>query len=208
MSRVVQTIGLVLLGALAAGGGAAYFLYQANTDRTALIAQAEEAKRQAIETATSGKAVADEANRKLDEASQEVTKAKARVAALEEERAWFAKAQILTPPRTVNAWKEWLNYSFGFSIRLPLTTTDVRNNDKGLDAGWIVIRPYAKEEVAMETAYVVQGKLLVGSKSETVWVFRVQSSGTITHILYVYPTARVTERTILDALSTLTFRDE
>jgi hypothetical protein len=208
MSRVIQTIGLLLLGAAAAGGGAAYFLHQANADRSALIAQAEEARRLATEATQSGKAVADEANRRLDEASQEVAKAQARVHALEEERDWFSKAEILMPPRATNYWKEWLNYTHGFSIRLPTNVTDVKNNAEGLDAGWIDVKPYTNETISLETSYIVGNRLLVGSKNETGWILRVQASGTITHVVFVYPDPHVNEKTILDALSTLTFRDE
>jgi hypothetical protein len=39
-------------------------------------------------------------------------------------------------------------------------------------------------------------------------MLRAQSNGKVTHLVYIYPNPRVNERTILDALSTLTFRDE
>lgn len=208
MRKTLNTIGLILLGALAAGSGAAFFLYQANADRTALIAKAEEARLKADEVARSGKAVTDEANRKLDAASQEITKAQARIKALEEERFWMAKAQTLTTSRFAANWKEWLNFSLGFTVRLPLNITDPKNDDTGFDAGWFVIRKYRDETIPLETAYVVKDRLLVGNKTETSWIFRVQSSAKITHLIYIYPNPRVTERTILDALSTLTFRDE
>lgn len=207
MGKVVHAIAYLLLGAVAAGGGAGFFLYQANNDRSALIAKAQEAQRKAEEVATNGKIVTDEANRKLQEAAEEVAKAQARVRALEEEREWFAKAQILTPPRTVSTWKEWLNYTHGFTVKLPLNVTAVKNNASGLDAGWIAIKPYTNETVALETAYAVNGWLLVGSKSETSWIFRVQTAGTIAHVVHVYPNPRVSEQTILNALSTLTFRE-
>lgn len=207
MGRVAQAILFLLLGAIAAGGGAGFFLYQANADRSALIAKAQEAQRKAEEVAINGKAVTDEANRKLEQAAEEVAKAQARVRALEEERRWFANAQILTPPRTVSTWKEWLNYTHGFTVKLPLNVTDVKNNANGLDAGWIAIKPYTNETIATETAYAVNGWLLVGAKSETSWVFRVQTGGTIAHVVYVYPNPRLSEQTILNALSTLTFRE-
>lgn len=208
MGRAAQAITYLLIGAAATGAGAAFFLYQTNADRSALIAQAEEAKRQVAEAVTTGKAVTDEANRKLDAAAQEVAKAKARVAALEEEREWLAKAQTLTTSRLAQSWKEWLNYTHGFTTKLPPTVTEPKNDSTGLDAGWIVIRPYRNETIALETAYVVKDHVLIGAKSDTSWLFRVQSSGNITHLVYAYPNVRVTERTILDALSTLTFRDE
>ncbi len=207
MGKMAQALAFLLLGAVAAGGGAGFFLYQANVDRSALIAKAQEAQRNAEEAAASGKAVTDEANRKLEQASEEVAKARARVRVLEEEREWFAKADILVPPRATQYWKEWLNYTHGFTVKLPLNITDVKNNESGLDAGWITVKPYMNETVAPETAYAVNGWLLVGSKSETSWVFRVQTAGTIAYLVYVYPNPRLSEQTIMNALSTLTFRD-
>ncbi|MCK9361264.1 hypothetical protein M0Q28_03465 [Patescibacteria group bacterium] len=208
MPRAVNAIGLILLGALAAGGGAAFFLYQANTDRLALIAKAEEARLIADEAARSGRTVTDEANRKLDAASQEIAKAQARIRALEEERTWLAKATTLTTSRIATTWKEWINFTLGVTVKLPPTVTDVKIADANLDAGWLVIKPYKDENISTDTAYLVKGHLLIGSKTETSWMFRVQSNANITHVVYVYPNPRVTERTILDALSTLTFRDQ
>ncbi len=208
MPRAVNAIGLILLGALAAGGGAAFFLYQANTDRLALIAKAEESRLIADEAARSGRTVTDEANRKLDAAAQEIAKAQARIRALEEERAWLAKATTLTTSRTALNWKEWINFTLGITVKLPATVTEPKNNELGFDAGWLVIKPYKNEIIPLETAYLVKGRLLVGTKTDTSWMFRVQSSANITHVVYVYPNPRVTEKTVLDALSTLTFRDQ
>ncbi|MCC6563806.1 hypothetical protein IT087_02855, partial [Candidatus Uhrbacteria bacterium] len=75
MRRALNAIALIVLGAIAAGIGAGFFLYQANADRTALIVKAEEARLIADEAARSGRSVTDEANRKLDAASQEIAKA-------------------------------------------------------------------------------------------------------------------------------------
>lgn len=201
-------MGLIFLGALAAGSGAAFFLHQANTDRTALIAKAEEARLKADEVARSGQAVTDEANRKLDAASDEINKAQARIRALEEERSWLAKATTLTTSRTALAWKEWINFTLGVTVKLPATITEPKNDETGFDAGWLVVKKYQNENIPLETAYLVKGRLLVGTKTATSWVFRVQSNGNATHLVYVYPNPRVNERTVLDALSTLTFRDE
>lgn len=208
MNRALQSILFLFIGAMAAGGGAAYFLYQANIDRTALIAQAEDAKRKAEEVAQSGRTVTDEANRKLEEAAIEIEKAKERVRVLEEERAWFAKAERLVAPRTVSTWKEWLNYSHGFSVKLPSNVSDVKNNANGLESPWLAIKPYNDEPIRAEVAYVVDNRLLVGSKDESGWILRVQSGGIVTHLVTLYPTPRVTEKTMMDALATLTFRDE
>ena len=208
MRKALSALGLILLGALAAGSGAAFFLHQANTDRTALIAKAEEARLKADEVTRSGQAVTDEANRKLDAASQEISKAQARIRALEEERNWLAKATTLTTSRTALAWKEWINFTLGVTVKLPVTVTEPKNDDTGLDAGWLVVKKFQNENIPLETSYVVKGRLLVGTKTATSWIFRVQSNGNISHLVYVYPNPRVAERTVLDALSTLTFRDE
>jgi hypothetical protein len=208
MSRAVNAIGLILLGALAAGGGAAFFLYQANTDRLALITKAEESRLIADEATRSGRTVTDEANRKLDAASEEIAKAQTRIRALEDERVWFAKATTLTTSRTATTWKEWISFTLGVTVKLPAYATSVEMNDTSLNAGWLVIKPYTNENIPAETAYLVKGHLLIGTKTETAWMFRVQSSANITHVVYVYPTPRITEKTILDALSTLTFRDQ
>ncbi len=155
MNRIAHAILFLLIGAVAAAGGTGFFLYQANEDRTALIAQAQEAQKKAEDVAKSGKAVTDEANRKLQQAAEEIAKAQARVRALEEEQVWFARAQTITPTRTVSTWKEWLNYTHGFTVKLPLNVTDVKNNASGLDAGWIAIKPYAGETIALDTSYAI-----------------------------------------------------
>lgn len=208
MSRAVNAIGLILIGAVAAGGGAAFFLYQTNTDRLALIAKAEEAHQIADEATRSGRTVTDEANRKLDAASEEISKAQTRIRALEDERAWFAKATTLTTSRTATTWKEWIDFPLGITVKLPTTVTSTIMDETGFDAGWLVVKPYNNETIPEEVAYLVKGHLLIGTKTETAWMFRVQSSANITHMVYVYPNPHLTEKTILDALSTFTFRDQ
>jgi hypothetical protein len=209
MGRAAQSITFLLIGAVAAASGTGYFLYRANTDRVELAAESETARAQADAAARSAQQLAEEANRKLAIASQEVAKAQERIRLLEEERDFLARAETLTRPRYVASWKEWVNVTHGFSVRLPLSAKEPDNDDRGLNTGSITIKPYdaSTEPTEQTTVYAVDGHLLIGTRSSEAWVFRVQSEGKSTHTILAYPSRTMTERTLLDILSTLTFRD-
>ncbi len=208
MGRATQAIGFLLIGATAAAGGTGFFLYRANVDRAALVQQSDDARAKADEAARASRALADEANRKLEAASQEVSKAQERIRVMEDEARLLAMATPLIRPKYVSMWKEWVSVPLGFSVRLPPTAGDPQFATSTFASDWLSIMKYDPEAVtSTESVYLVQGHLLAGVRTPTSWRFRVQSNGTSTLTVIAYPNQGANERTILDALSTLTFRE-
>jgi len=208
MGRMAQSLGFLCLGALAAGAGTAVVVYKANNDRSALIAQASEARAQAMEAAQTSQKVAEEANRKVETASQEVAKAQARIQALEDERRMVATSVPITKPKASVNWKEFVSIPLGFTIRMPTPAVDPQFTQTSFDAGWLLITKYNGEPVERDESYLVQNHLLIGSKTETNWTYLIQSNGEPTLLVRAYASQAVSNKLILDVLSTLTFRDK
>jgi len=208
MGRVAHALGFLTLGAIAAGAGTVVVVYKANTDRTALVAQAADAREQALEATQNSQKVAEEANRKVEAASQEVAKAQARIQALEDERRLVATAIPLTKPKASANWKEFVSIPLGFTIRMPTPTVDPQFTDTSFDAGWLLITKYNGDPVESDTSYLVQNHLLTGNQSTSSWNFIVQSNGEPTVLVRAFPNQNVSDKTILDVLSTLTFRQQ
>ena len=205
---MAQSLGFLFLGAVAAGAGTAVVVFKANHDRTALIAQASEARAQAIQAAQNSQEVVDEANRKVEMASQEVAKAQARIQALEDERRMLATATPISKPKASVNWKEFVSIPLGFTIRMPTPAVDPQFTQTSFDAGWLLITKYNGEPVERAESYLVQNHLLIGSKTDTSWTYLVQSNGEPTLLVRAYTSQAVSNKLILDVLSTLTFRDK
>jgi len=208
MGRVAQSLGFLCLGAVAAGAGTVVVVFKANADRTALVAQAEVARSEAQQAAQTSQKVVDEANRKVEAASQEVAKAQARIQALEDERRLVATAVPLTKPKASTNWKEYVSIPLGFTIRMQTPTVDPQFTQTSFDAGWLLITKYNGEQVVSDESYLVQNHLLTGSKTDTSWTFLVQANGEPSLLVRAFLSPAVTEKNVLDVLSTLTFRDK
>jgi hypothetical protein len=208
MGRMAQSLGFLCLGALAAGAGTVVVVFKANADRTALVAQAADAREQALQAKQTSQTVVDEANRKVEAASQEVAKAQARIQALEDERRLVATAVPLTKPKAISSWKEYVSMPLGFTIRMPAPTVDPQFTQTSFDAGWLLITKYNGDQVESDQSYLVQNHLLTGNQSTSSWNFIVQSNGEPTLLIRAFPSANMNGKTILDVLSTLTFHDQ
>lgn len=208
MGRATQAIGFLLIGATAAAGGTGFFLYRANVDRAVLVQRSEDARAKADEAARASQLIADEANRKLEAASQEVSKAQERIRVMEDEARLLAMATPLTRPKSVATWKEWVSVPLGFSVRLPPTAEDPVFATTTFASNWLSVMRFDPEVVtSTEAVYLVQGHLLAGVRTPTSWRFRVQSNGTSTLTIIAYPNQGASNQMMLDALSTLTFRE-
>ncbi|MEI7512641.1 MAG: hypothetical protein WCK01_04255 [Candidatus Uhrbacteria bacterium] len=207
MGRIAQSFALLTLGALAAGAGTVVVVYRANNDRSALISQAQQARAQAEETTRNTKDLVAEANKKVETAGQEVAKAQARIQALEVERRMLANAIPLTKPKTAAGWKEFVSMPLGFTISLPTPNVEPQFTQTSFDAGWLLISKYNGEPVAYDKSFLLQNHLLIGSSTETSWTYLIQSNGEPTMLIRAYTNANITDKTVLDVLSTLTFKD-
>jgi hypothetical protein len=208
MGRITQALGFLTLGAIAAGAGTAVVVMKANSDVTALQAQAFDARDQAAQAVASSRTLSDEANRKLESASQEIAKAQARIQALEDERRLIAKATGLMPPKAAANWKEFVSIPLGFTIRLPAPAVDPQFTDISFDAGWLLITKYAGESVDANESYLVKNRVIFGTSSSGTHTYVVQSDGNPDLLVRAFPNANVSDKRVLDVLSTLTFRDQ
>jgi len=213
MKKVLTIIGWILIGAIAAGIGTGFFLYQSNTDRAKLVAATEEAKRRSEELAQGSKKLAEEANTKLNTASEEIRSAQELIRQYDEEHALLAKADPLVRTRTSANWKEWINIPLGYTIRLPATFGNA-GNELLFDFDWLRIQPYdagreslwhAQASSTGDVVYFVDGHLLVGTRGNT-WILRDQSGASSTMLIWAEPKNIQDERILLEALATLTFR--
>lgn len=213
MAKSWSIFGWILLGAIATAIGTGYFLFQANTDRARLYEATEQARKQSEELSASSKKLADEANNKLDSASSEIKNAQELIQKYNEERDLLAKAEPLIRSRVSTNWKEWLNVPLGFSVRLPTTNANL-GDERFFDFGWLRIQPYdAFQEATLrgqatstgDITYFVDGRLLIGTRGSE-WILRDQSGASSTILIWAKPGSIQGERTLLEALSTLTFR--
>lgn len=234
MRRSIAVLFWILVGALASAGGVGYFFHQANVDRQRLTDEAQSSKDLLEKTKTASQQLADEANKKLADASQEVAKAQQALKTMQEERALQAKAVPLAKPdaRTLRGWPETVNLPLGISLRLP-STMQSTSTDGVLAAylrprfsyetvqQWLSISAYDKthesdlEQSLKETQsviYQVQNRFLIGVKGKLsdlpgmVYVLRVGNNATSTHLIWARTNAGVTDEKVLDVLSTLSFQ--
>lgn len=214
MSRPLSVIGYILLGALAAGIGTGFFLYKSNSDRASLVAASESARQRSEELAAASRKLADEANAKLDHASAEVRNAQELIKKYDEERVLLSKATPLSRTKLSANWKEWINIPLGYTLRLPVGTGNA-GNERFFDFGWMKIEPYDADREALlrsqssstsEVVYFVDGHLLVGTRGQN-WVIRDQIGASSTMLLWANPGSAQGEKTLLESLSSFTFRE-
>jgi len=181
-------LGWILAGALAASAGLGIFLYQANRDRAELVRLLQAAEARVKDAETSQRTTATEADQKIRQASEEVKRAEALLAALKEERDALTRAVTLTKSRTVASWKETVSLPLGVSLRTPSgfdalagQTSDGQTRlavyatpsptvPRTDTRAWLVITPYTEASKPIEQsitdgedrAYLVSGKLLIG----------------------------------------------
>jgi hypothetical protein len=213
MAKSWSIFGWILLGALATAIGTGYFLYQANSDRARLVDATEQARKQSEDLASASRKLADEANNKLTNASDEIRAAQELIRKYNEERELLAKAEPLIKTRASTSWKEWINLPLGYTLRLPPNNAN-SGNEMFFDFGWLRIQPYDPGREAMwrkqttttgDLVYFVDGHLLIGTRGNE-WILRDQSGASSTILIWAKPANALAEKNLLEALSTLTFR--
>ncbi|MCE9585814.1 hypothetical protein K8R04_00660 [Candidatus Uhrbacteria bacterium] len=213
MAKSWSIFGWILLGAAAAAIGTGYFLHISNTDRARLVEATEQARKQSEGLSAASKKLADEANQKLDTASDKIREAQNLIHKYDEERDLLARAEPLVRTRASTNWREWLNVPLGFSIRLPMPSGNA-GNELYFDFGWLKMEPYNPDREAIlraqttttaEAVYFVDGRLLIGT-SGTEWVLHDLSGASSTMLIWAKPGNAQAEKNFIESLSTLTFR--
>ena len=190
MKRAWSILLAVLLGAAVVGIGTGYFLHLANQDRQLLALEAENAKAAALRAQQEQQSAVEETNRKLQQASEEVTKAQSALKVMEWEKTLLPQAKPLVPPpsQTIQNWKLAISTSQGIALRFPPGSNVQQDDEKilsvvasgtvavasqAIDGPWIMVEPYSQNEksrlvsrlaTSTPTTYFVNGRLLNGRK--------------------------------------------
>jgi hypothetical protein len=234
MRRSIAILGWMMLGAFASSAGFGFVLYASNQDRARLIQEAATATQEANQLRAANDALVAEANQKLQQAEAQVAEALKIVKRYEEEKALLEQTEPLIKPsaRELRGWKEALSYGLGISVSVPPQSTAEESLDTLVALGpaslgratreqWMSIAKYNAEteksllanlQNASEQRYAVDNRVLVGVKGRLgdlpgdVYFFRVVQSGVPTHLIWARANGVVTDRQVLNALSTLTFK--
>ncbi len=187
MKRAWSILFSVLLGAIVVGLGTGYFLHLANKDRQLLALEAEQAKAEAAKAQLEQQDVVQQANLKLRQASEEVSKAQGAITALQEERRLLAIAKPLTPLPTqaMQGWNLIVSTSQNIALQFPPGSTAAQDDEKLLaiaisgtsitsqtnDGPWLAISPFDKANksrllarlaTSTEVTYFIKGNILHG----------------------------------------------
>lgn len=220
-----------MVGAFAAGSAIGYFLFRANHDRVRLAETVRKAEEQVDQVKAAQEKTAEDANRKVAEASAEVTRTQTLLKRYEEERALLLQAiPLRMDPRKLKTWSESVSYPLGVSIRLPPGMSAVQtdealvvgkaSNTSGTDQ-WLSISAYDKQAETELTnrlvdpvarVYVVNDRILNGVRGKMadlpgyVYLFDIIHNATSTHLIWARSGADITESKVLETLSSLAFR--
>lgn len=235
MRRYGSVILPILLGGFAVAAGMGFFLKKANDDRERLAEIAIQAEKESKKAQSAQELAIREANRKLDAANTEITKAQQTIQALQEERELVASAERLPLPdaRVLKGWKEAVSIGQGVSVKFP-TGNDIAENDKSAltiqrsvpmetlpseDPRWFSITPHdarlesellASFSTSSPVSYFVDGRLLLGRRG------RIGASSDDVFVLSVRAKGQTTHllwlrspktTSPLNILSTLDFKD-
>lgn len=214
MKRATPIFFAILLGAAATAIGMGIFLKLANDDRARLGAEIGAARAEAMQALKEKERIANEANKKVAAANDEVTKAQGVLQALEEEQRLLASAkQLLKPPaRDTRNWQSAISVPLGVSILVPPGTVIGTDDPQSLtaakrstssttsfDTRWFSLTRNDEraalelfDAIATGTArsYLVNGRLLIGkvgtlSTGGPLAVFRVRQAASSTHLLWI-----------------------
>lgn len=232
MRRATSIIIGIFLGALAAGVGVGFFLYQANHDRRRMAQELETTIEQAKLTREESERAILTANQKLLAADAEVSKAQNLIQLLEEEREFLAQAKVLGQPPNwaTKGWQEVVSLEQGISLKVP-TGNMVETNDQFSltvsqslnsyyqDPRWLSLTPYdAKTEneltLALATstpiAFLVGDKFLTGRQGtlagsgKKIYILKIRDGAESTHLLWIKDSLYGNK--VLDILATLRFK--
>lgn len=233
MRRSLNIMLWMLLGAIAAGGSAGFFLWQANQDRQYLIRDAQYARLEADQAKQLSDKAMSEANQKLDQAKEKEAQAKLIVQQYQQQQQLLKSAKPLSKPGALvtKGWSEYVSVPLRLSLKVP-TRNQAWDTTNGIAVGskntslnnltdqWLSIMPFdeqtdtslKKNFVRHETVvWYIDNHIVTGAKgsfgdaSNTAYLLEVMDGTTSTHLLWARTNQTVTEQRLLDTLSTLTF---
>lgn len=185
MKRAWSLLLSILLGAAVVGLGTGYFLHLANRDRQLLAQEANQAKAIAVKAQQERQSAIDEANIKLNQANEEVTKAQNVIKSLQTERELLAKAIILQPlPASITKnWQLAVSTAQKIALKFPpgsilkqdnersLTVSTNSDTTTGASIEWLNVIPFSQKEesrllskiaTSTEVTYLIDNNLLHG----------------------------------------------
>lgn len=190
MKRAWSILFSVLLGAIVVGLGTGYFLHLANKDRQLLALEADQAKAETAKVQLEQQDVVQQANLKLRQASEEVSKAQGAITALQEERRLMAIAKPLIPlaSQLMQGWNLIVSTSQNIALQFPPGSAVAQDDEKLLaiaisgtsditsqtnDGPWLSISHFDKDNKARllsrlatstEVTYFIKGNILHGQQ--------------------------------------------
>jgi len=226
MSKPVTIIGWILLGAGASSLGIGYFLHAANADRGRLAEKIVETQSQLEQIQKEQADFHTEANKKLQDASQQVTQMQEALARYQKEQALMATATQLTKPDpwTLRTWQSTFSIPLGVSLRVPPGNIAVPMDQslalENNGVPWLNLETYSTsgedlyltDLLSPETVtYLSNGRVLTGHRGKitsshgTVYVMRVDLPNS-SLLIWAKTGGNVTDKLILQALATLDLR--
>lgn len=227
MSRTLKVIGLIAIGAAATGISTGYFLFAANRDRLELSQKITAAEQHVKDLERQSESLADDAEDRIKQANDEVKKAQDLVIALQQEQTLFKQATELKPSKPTQTWKEILSIPLGITVRIPpnavedQTTSIITAKVGDRFDNWLQIEPYAESRIdimkptnassSSEYLASVNDSLLIGTRylmtdKSIQYVLRLQKNASSTHAIFLNTQSGITDKQILDTLSTIKAR--
>ncbi len=223
----------ILVGAAASGLSVGYFLHKANADRSRLYVQIRSAEAAAASAKSEAEQVVRDANVKVAAAATEVSSAQKQLAEYEQERALLTQAASLPKPDALSlkTWGTGFSVPLAASIRVPPGHHPIytdsflalsAGDSSSTDQQWLHVERYdAAQERALigslqnpvSVTYALNGRLLIGQRgaladaSGVGYVLRTSFDPTTTSTMLLWARSgiEVTDRRLLETLSTLHF---
>lgn len=227
MSRTLKVIGLIAIGAAATGISTGYFLFVANRDRLELSQKIIAAEQHVKDLERQSESLADDAEDRIKQANEEVKKAQERVIALQQEQALFKQATELKPTKAAQSWEEVLSIPLGITVRIPpnanedQTTNIITAKVGDRFDNWLQIEPYVEGRIeamkptnaSSSSDYLASTNdaLLIGTRyvmqdKSIQYVLKLQKNASSTHAIFLNTQSGITDKQILETLSTIKAR--
>lgn len=225
MRSTLQVLGLIALGAIAAGIGSGYFLFAANRDRTELQEKIRLAEEHVKELQHQSEQLADSAEDRIQVAEDEIQRAQAFQLALEQEYALKERATVLKPSKSTQSWKEVLGLTLGITVKVPQQSVEsvsdqsISVSQPTVFGSWLQIERYTPERLkaltpqsGTSTVYVStrDGILFQGQRYDLgaykQLLVTAQKNASTTHLILLTTQEQIPEKVLIDTLSTIQTR--
>lgn len=213
MKRLTSALIAVILGALATGLGTVPFLVLANQDRNRLGDELHQTKVAAQQSESEKQRIADEANKKVKAANDEVQKAQAIILETQQDEQLLAQSEHLTAPtiRERAKWNPVISLYQGVSLSLPLGYSVTQDEPTGFaisrefqngfarDESAIMIQPYDEQKETQylnsyasstDISFIAGGRLIKGKEGilldgSSAMTLEVRYSAKTTHLIWM-----------------------